>query len=289
MKKFWIRTASSVIYVALFVGTMLSGKIMYNDGAGTIVFLLFLLFAACGCTFEFYRIARLKSAKPIKWMGYLAVCMIILLFSILILFFRGFRLSEVVYSILGMLFIACVLLVLPLSAVIQLWRGSERPFGDIGYTLLPVFYIAIPFASMVFMQMLNVWLLLLVVVLVWINDACAYMLGSLFGRHKMWTKHSPGKTWEGTVSGVIIATVAGTVAAGVWSVFELSMWQGALLGLTCGVIGTLGDLVESMLKRSAGLKDSGRAIPGHGGFLDRFDSLLILLPFATVIIVLFII
>ena len=189
-------------------------------------------------------------------------------------------------AFVGALF--CALIAMPLAAIIQLWRKSDSPFGDIAYTFLPAFYIALPLGLMLYLQSRNPYLLMLVVALVWVNDACAYMLGSLIGKHKMWTKHSPGKTWEGTISGVLIAALVGAGVAALWPAAcdGADVWHGAVLGLTCGVVGTLGDLVESMLKRSVGLKDSGKILPGHGGFLDRFDSLLVLIPFAVVLIVL---
>lgn len=288
MKKFWIRTASSVVYVALFLGTMLSGVVLKNELAGTIIFLAFLMFVACGCTFEFYRIAKMKGAKPIEWLGYVVVCLAVLFFANAIAVSNNKTFGLIMHiGLVASIF--CALLAMPLAAIIQLWRKSDSPFGDIAYTFIPVFYVALPLGLMIYPQDRNTYLLVLIVALVWINDACAYMLGSLIGKHKMWTKHSPGKTWEGTISGVLIAALVGAGVAALWPVaFDgLKVWHGALLGLTCGVVGTLGDLVESMLKRSVGFKDSGKILPGHGGFLDRFDSLLILMPFATILVVIF--
>lgn len=288
MKKFWIRTASSVVYVALFLGTMLSGVILKNELAGIIIFLAFMLFVACGCTFEFYRIAKMKGAKPIGWLGYVVVCLAVLFFANAIAVSNNKTFGLIMHiGLVASIF--CALLAMPLTAIIQLWRKSDSPFGDIAYTFIPVFYVALPLGLMIYPQDRNTYLLVLIVALVWINDACAYMLGSLIGKHKMWTKHSPGKTWEGTISGVLIAALVGAGVAALWpATFDgLKVWQGALLGLTCGVVGTLGDLVESMLKRSVGFKDSGKILPGHGGFLDRFDSLLILMPFATILVVIF--
>ncbi|MBO4752666.1 MAG: phosphatidate cytidylyltransferase [Bacteroidales bacterium] len=290
MKKFWIRTASSVVYVALFLGTMLSGVILNNELAGTLIFLAFLLFVACGCTFEFYRIAKMKGANPIEWLGYVVACLTIITFPYLDIVDISKGGTFDFLTVLGFVGVfVCFLLAMPLAAIIQLWRKSDSPFGDIGYTFLSVFYIALPLGLMLFLHSYNPYVLMLVVALLWINDACAYMLGSMIGKHKMWPKHSPGKTWEGTVAGVAIATAIGACIVRFWpNVFgNMETWQGAMLGFVCGAIGTMGDLVESMLKRSVGLKDSGKILPGHGGFLDRFDSLLILMPFATIFIVLF--
>ena len=298
MKKFWIRTASSVVYVALFLGTMFSGILLKNENAGRLIFLAFLLFVACGCTFEFYRMAKIKGAKPIEWLGYAMVCLIVAAFA----WFPEMSHYAPLFELVVLCALVCAFLAMPLAAIIQLWRKTDTPFGDIGYTFIPFLYIALPLGLMSFLQGCNTYILAVIVALVWINDACAYMLGSLFGRNKMWVKHSPGKTWEGTISGIVIATVAGALIAvlwtsaygnveatwEVWPRANMEIWQGALLGLVCGAVGTLGDLVESMLKRAVGLKDSGKILPGHGGFLDRFDSLLILMPFVVMVIILFV-
>ena len=112
------------------------------------------------------------------------------------------------------------------------------------------------------------------------------MGGSLFGKHKMWPRHSPGKTWEGTAIGVVFAVLVGVFVGPLFDspinlYPDTGRFHWAFLGLICGVVGTLGDLAESMLKRSVGVKDSGNIMPGHGGFLDRFDSLLFILPVVT--------
>ena len=290
MKKFWIRTASSVIYVALFLGTMFSGIIFGDNTVGALVFVAFLLFVEVGCTREFYKIGKLKGARPLEWMGYLATVLVVLSFLDL-----GYMYSigdhGVLNDTLDIAVIAVLILLLlglQLTAIIQLWRKSDNPFGDIASTFVPAFYIGMPLGLMQMTQMTQPNLLFMVVALVWVNDACAYMSGSLIGKHKMWERLSPGKSWEGTVIGVLCAALVGGLATLLPMFGMLDWYCGVALGVLCGVIGTLGDLVESMYKRSAGLKDSGKFLPGHGGFLDRFDSLLILMPFAVILLYYFI-
>lgn len=288
MKKFWIRTASSVVYVALFLGTMFSGRIFGDYLVGSFVFVAFLLFVAVGCTREFYKIQKLKGTHALEWMGYMTTVLVVLSFLDLG-YMHAMGGYGVVSNVLDLALFAVLILLLwglPLTAIIQLWRKSDNPFGDIASTFVPVFYIGMPLGLMQVAQMTQTNLLFLAVALVWVNDACAYMSGSLFGKHKMWERLSPGKSWEGTVIGVLCAALVGALAT-LLPMFNMLDWYfGAVLGVLCGVIGTLGDLVESMYKRSAGLKDSGKFLPGHGGFLDRFDSLLILMPFATIFLVL---
>ena len=120
------------------------------------------------------------------------------------------------------------------------------------------------------------YILLALFVCIWANDSGAYCVGSLIGKHKMIPRVSPGKSWEGLVGGFIFSLIAGYI----FSIFvkEYSLLQWLIIAFTISVFGTLGDLVESMIKRSVGVKDSGKFLPGHGGVLDRFDSILLATP-----------
>ncbi len=121
----------------------------------------------------------------------------------------------------------------------------------------------------------------LVLVLIWANDVAAYFVGSRFGRHKLAPRISPGKSWEGTVAGLL---VAGILGAGVGSVLGLSAVVGAVFGVVISIASQVGDLFESALKRAAGVKDSGSVLPGHGGVLDRFDGLFFAAPLGYVLL-----
>lgn len=114
--------------------------------------------------------------------------------------------------------------------------------------------------------------------LVWANDTFAYLGGSLFGRNKLYPEISPGKTWEGFATGIVFALAASYGLYWWLGVYSLRVWLG--LALIASVVGTAGDLFESMIKRNVGIKDSGKIMPGHGGFLDRFDAFLFCAPFA---------
>ena len=272
MKKFLIRTASATVYAVLFIGSMMSGRWLGNPVAGHLILLTFLLFVALGCTFEFYRMVKGQGNRPMQWMGYCCVTAVVLAFGVM-----SWPASAVLSFFLVGLLLLCAVAMLSFVAVavMQLWRPSEQPFRDIAYTLLPLAYIALPLGLMPMLNNEN--LLLAAVVLVWVCDSFAYMGGSLIGRHTMWARHSPGKTWEGTAVGVVCC-VAVAILAGPLFNAEPRWYDWLVIGLICAVFGTLGDLVESMLKRSVGVKDSGNIMPGHGGFLDRFDSLLVIVP-----------
>ncbi len=165
----------------------------------------------------------------------------------------------------------------------ELFGKSAKPFDNVAFTLLGVIYIALPFSLLIYLDSsLNGagnQFVLATLFMVWASDVFAYLLGSRIGKHKMFPRISPKKTWEGTFSGVIGAIITGFACSQIFVAldFGLTFWIG--LAFICTIMGILGDLVESMLKRSIGIKDSGNLLPGHGGFLDRFDAFIFVIPF----------
>jgi phosphatidate cytidylyltransferase len=145
-------------------------------------------------------------------------------------------------------------------------------FGWFFKNIFPFFYICIPVGAACYLCRTSPELLLFMFVLIWVNDIMAFVVGSLFGRHKF-SPYSPSKTWEGTVGGIVFSTGASVL---IWYFFaknNLLIWW-ILFGITVAAASVFGDLFESYIKRRAGVKDSGKIMPGHGGFLDRFDSFL---------------
>ena len=179
--------------------------------------------------------------------------------------------------------------------IAELYLKQEDPVSNWAYTMMSQLYIALPFSLLNVLAFRSVgsditytYLIpLAVFVFLWINDTGAYLCGSLLGKHKLFPRISPGKSWEGSVGGGILVMV---IAVLVWYLTEqygvndlqLSAVEWAGLGLTVVVFGTWGDLVESLFKRTLGIKDSGHILPGHGGMLDRFDSSLLAIPAAVV-------
>ena len=275
MKTFWIRTASAVVYALLFLGTLLSGRLLGNPQLGLVLFGAFLLFVNAGCTFEFFRMVKTQGARPSRVLGYifsLTAMLLVIAIPLVDNPLLGFGLVFGSFALFPMCF--------ALSAIVQLWKQSDQPFRDAAYSMVPLLYIGLPLSLMLaLVPDAGARVVLMLVLMVWLNDSGAYIGGSLFGKHKMWERHSPGKTWEGTAFGVLV-TMLVAVFVGPWIQPAVAWYHWLALGLICSVIDTLGDLVESMLKRSVGMKDSGSIMPGHGGFLDRFDSLLIIMPFA---------
>lgn len=175
--------------------------------------------------------------------------------------------------------------------VAELYAKAEDPINNWAYTMLSQMYIALPFSLINVLAFtatpdgqvsFNTMLPLSVFVFLWLNDTGAYCVGSMIGRHKLFPRISPGKTWEGCIGGAVVVLTA-AYSISYWldnGTLSPLQWMG--LGLVVVVFGTWGDLVESLFKRTLGVKDSGSILPGHGGMLDRFDSSLLAIPSAVV-------
>ena len=179
--------------------------------------------------------------------------------------------------------------------IAELYAKQEDPIHDWAYTMMSQMYVVLPFSLLNMLAfraapegiMYIYTLPLSVFVFLWVNDTGAYCCGSLFGKHKLFPRISPGKSWEGSIGGGVCVLAA---AALVWYLTDsydmnptgMDMWEWMGLGLVVVVFGTWGDLVESLFKRTLGIKDSGNILPGHGGMLDRFDSSLLAIPAAVV-------
>ena len=182
----------------------------------------------------------------------------------------------------------------------ELYLKQKNPIQDWAYTMLSQLCVALPFSMINVLSFQAVpltgqiayhWLLpMSVFIFLWANDTGAYCAGSLFGRHKLFPRVSPGKTWEGSIGGaVIVLIIAAVISYFAGSDASLSTLNAQLstlkwlgLGLVVVFFGTWGDLVESLFKRTLGIKDSGNILPGHGGMLDRFDSSLMAIPAAVI-------
>jgi len=184
--------------------------------------------------------------------------------------------------------------------VIELYRNQEKPFDSLAHTFFSVVYTAVPFSMFPFSAFSRTGLTSLLpneiisfspgiiigfFLLIWANDTGAYLTGITIGRHKLMERISPKKTWEGFFGGVITAALVAFLLSGWLGVVDKMQW--VIISLIISVTGTYGDLLESMLKRSIGVKDSGTIMPGHGGFLDRFDSAIISFPLVYLFISLF--
>ena len=271
MKNLMLRTLSGLVLVAVFVGAVLGSQ--WSFGA------LLLLILVGGQT-EFYKLARETGLSPQRWMG-LAVG--VLLFALNFIVFRQFSRSVTDEAGGAVLYLLLYIgLLLPTLFVCELFRRSATPLANLGATLLGVLYVAVPLSLLLYVPVLagdGVWrpeTVLCYIFIIWANDVFAYLVGMTFGRHRLCERLSPKKSWEGFFGGL-----AGAVATGLAAAYALdaNYWVWGGLALVASLSGVAGDLVESMFKREAGVKDSGQVIPGHGGVLDRFDALLLSAPY----------
>lgn len=172
----------------------------------------------------------------------------------------------------------------------ELFLGLEKPFSNIGLYLTGVLYIGVPYYFLLDIgidetSIYEPYRIFGLLLLTWANDSWAYLIGSKFGKTPLFKRISPKKTWEGTLGGIALTIFTGYLLSLFFQEWRVIDW--IIIALIVGIFGTLGDLVESMLKRSLGIKDSGSILPGHGGLLDRFDGFMFMIPFVYIFLKLY--
>ena len=177
-------------------------------------------------------------------------------------------------------FYALTILIIAAITLTELFRNNGSPIINIGTTLLGIFYIGLFSSALVYLRELypvgyekGGFIIISILVSIWICDSAAFFGGTALGKHKLFPRVSPKKSWEGAIFGLIFAIISMIISKLV--MLDFLSWKDVIvIGLIVGVIGQVGDLIESLFKRDAGVKDSSSIIPGHGGIFDRFDSLL---------------
>lgn len=274
MRNLIVRTLSGAVLLAIVLGAAYGGPYAYGA--------LLLLIVVVGM-WEFFNIAAATGARPHRTLGLTAG---------VVLFLTCFMQwanpmndnlgAELLVS--GVLYFSALL---PLCFIVELFHDSDTPLRNVATTLMGIFYVAYPISLMLFIPGLitGEWTaeaFLFYLFIVWGNDVFAYLTGVSIGKHKMAPRISPKKSWEGFIGGIVGALVMGAIGSHVVG-GGLGLWLG--LSVVVAITSVFGDLVESMFKREANIKDSGNIMPGHGGILDRFDALLISTPFAFVYLV----
>lgn len=272
MNNFTQRLITGIVFVAVIIGA-----VMWQAYS----FLVLLLMINFACINEYQRIINEKLSGIDNWKNnYRAINSIFSSCIVLILFF-------VAKGDLPLLFLTAVA-VFPVSwFVIEMYTRSEEPFTNVCYNAMGLFYVAVPLSSASLLVFANpeksyqYQYLLAILIFSWANDSWAYLTGSKWGKTKLFERISPKKSWEGFFGGITAAVVLGFIVYFVFPLLgtaKISLIHYTILAVLSGIASTIGDLTESMIKRNLQLKDTGSALPGHGGWLDRFDGLLFALP-----------
>lgn len=266
------RAITGVIFVGVLIGCILGGPISFS--------LLFALITAL----TIHEFGTIVSKQPDVEINK-PICMLAGVF----LFF-GFAYLGVMPGQSEILIPYLFLLIYLL--VSELYLKKKKPLNNWAYTMMSQVYIALSFSMLnvlayhsvggtsPYQIQYNPILPLSIFIFTWINDTGAYCTGMLFGKHRLFERISPKKSWEGSIGGGVFSIIAAILMAHFFPFMSIGVWIG--LALTVVVFGTWGDLTESLLKRTLGIKDSGNILPGHGGMLDRFDSTLMAVPAAVV-------
>jgi phosphatidate cytidylyltransferase len=268
VNNFLTRTITGSLFVIIVIGSAI-----LNFWLFAAVFGMFVIFG----TWEFYNLVSKKNILPQKLLGTI-IAFLLYFATVLNITVVSAKHNELHYLLI---FLACGLIFL-----VELYKKSETPFQNIAFTFLGIIYIAIPFSLLAILSNYakgncGVFTFpVLYFLMIWANDTFAYLVGMAIGKHHLFERISPKKTWEGAAGGFVFTLILAFVFSVFFNFLTLPEWLG--LAAIIVVFGTYGDLAESMLKRSVSCKDSGKFFPGHGGILDRFDSLLLSAPFVFV-------
>ncbi|MCB0482141.1 MAG: phosphatidate cytidylyltransferase [Flavobacteriales bacterium] len=266
MSEFSRRLGTGVIFFIVVIGSTLLSHYTF-----ALLWLSLTLFGQL----EFYRLIRKSGGNPQNITGVIAG---FILFTSCFLYvqsdFKNYQWLVISPLILFTIFI------------IEVFRKHKNPFFNIAYTITGIVYIAVPFSLLNFLVIdidlfptfrFKPWILLGALLTMWAYDSWAYIIGSQIGKHKLYPSISPGKTWEGFFGGLVCSWLWSYLMYWMFGTIEWYDWL--FIATILATVGTMGDLVESKLKRSLEIKDSGNILPGHGGILDRFDAFLISIPF----------
>jgi len=270
LKKFATRTVTGLIYVAIIITSICLHSLTFLS--------IFMIIMALSMI-EFYRLTSTDKIKPLRFTG----------------IFTGIILLVITYLIAaGKVSSEMLLIPVLLTFVIffiELFRSHDEYLVNLAITCLGLIYIALPLSLLPLLVYpggisyeYNYEILLGYFVILWLYDTGAYIIGSFIGKHKIMEKISPEKSWEGLFGGWIISIVIALLVASIFPVLNRTDWL--IIATIIVITGTLGDFVESKFKRNAGIKDTGKLLPGHGGILDRIDSVLLSVPFVFIFLLL---
>ncbi len=273
IKDILIRAASGVVMLAIMLTAILLSKWS---------FAILLVAITAGVTWEHLRLSEHCGAHPQKLLAMALAVSTTVPFALV-----NNVAGDVEWWILMMTFLIMIATLVVLF--VELFRASETPIQNVGATLLPIFQVAMPIGMLALLPTMgegyNAWRVVAFFSIIWANDVFAFLVGITLGRHRLCERISPKKSWEGFFGGIVAATGTALLAAHLLGE-NMAVWAG--LGFITALAAVAGDLIESMFKRSAGVKDSGAIMPGHGGWFDRFDAVLTAAPVAVIYFLFFI-
>lgn len=265
------------------IGIPLALAVIY---IGNILFSVAVVGISAFALYEFYGIAEKKSITTSKHFGLLA----------------GILLQIIIISLIDstsfqstMILLSAFLIFIFLIFIDTLFAGKNFPLLSFSATIAGIIYIPLMLSALIALREFNKIsdlfssynesgiFVLLVFSAVWVCDSAAYFYGKKYGKHKLFPRVSPKKSWEGAIAGLISSVLYASAVTHFTGI--LPIYHGAIIGIIAAVFGHLGDLFESILKRDAGIKDSSNILPGHGGILDRFDSIIFVAPFALIYLI----
>ena len=260
MNNFWQRILTGSVFIGVVAGSIVYGPLSFQ-----IVFLWIALLSLD----EVYNLIQSSTIQPNKKFGLIAGAATYILISGVTFNDLPPKYLSLVFPIFAILFIA------------ELYRKKETPFTNIAITCIGLVYAVVPFALLNLIGGIGLHydagLLIGYFILLWTSDSFAYVFGMLLGKNRLFERISPKKSWEGFLGAIVCSSGSGYLLSCYYTQLAPQHW--IAMAIIIVVTGTLGDLTESMLKRSLNVKDSGTILPGHGGLLDRFDGLLLSVPF----------
>jgi len=257
------RAITGFFFVIVMIASVLTGPYTFS---------VFFALLSLLCLNEFYTLVKSPQVIPQKQWGFLLA----------VILFVSYIFNTLLQT--GLISLLLAIPVVLLIYIYELFCKNSHPINNISYTFLGIIYSVLPFCFFYGIAFIdgsfNFHYPLGFLLLLWANDTGAYLFGVKFGKTKLFERHSPKKSWEGFFGGLLTALIVGTILSTFYT--ELSLLNWLSIAIIIVVFGTIGDLTESMLKRNLDVKDSGNMLPGHGGFLDRFDGLLFAAPLVFV-------
>lgn len=259
MNNLIVRSLTGLVFISSIIL-----PVLFNRDIATAVFSLYFVLGII----EFYRLFKSKERFDINWEVSSFVGTLV----------YGIAIASSLNWIpmWTLMFIPCVIFLLVL---IELWRKTDKPINNMAINVFGIFYLVFPFTFITLLAnapSAQFPLILGMFILIWTNDSFAYLSGRFLGKHKMFERVSPKKTWEGTIGGALFTVVAAVLIAYL-SDSDMMFW--VVSAVIISPLAIVGDLLESLMKRDLQIKDSGTILPGHGGILDRFDATLFVAPF----------